>query len=383
MRDLRPIKVLFLTNNPNLGSTARILQSWLVLGRRDGLQGWVIAQRPGDLSAWLAAEAVPHRVDAMPWPDRRRPLPSLWHAWKMARWARRAGIEVIHCNEHDVYPFGLLLRRMLNRPLVCHVRFRLSRPFSEWAFSGSGRRPDALLWTSRQQRDDAAAAIEGLVPPDRQQVVYLGLDLAMFGTLAAGRGPTRRAWGVGPEEIVVGTASALKPIKRIEDFIALVAELARGDDRVVGAIAGGVVPGEEAYGEELRRRAEAAGLGHRLRWLGHLEPIEPFYHACDVFVSTSEYETFGNSVCEAMACRCPVVAYRGGSVQEVVGDAGRVVETGDLPSLTAVVRGLLPRPDVRAELGRRGRDRVAEQFEPARSLQQLKQIYQSLLPGRA
>jgi L-malate glycosyltransferase len=376
------MNVLFITNNPNLGSTARILRSWLLLGRQDGLQGRVVTQRPGDLSAWLEAQAIPHRIDQMPLPDWRWPFPSLRHAWELARWARRGRVEIIHCNEHDVYPFGLLLRRMLNRPLVCHVRFRISRPYCEWVFGGVRRQPDALLWTSRQQRDDSTSAIEGLVPLDRQQVLYLGLDLGMFGTLAGGREQTRRDWDVRPGEIVIGTASAWKPIKRIEDFITMVAQLAHDDVRVVGVIAGDVMPGQEAYREELLRRIASTGLGRRLRWVGHMEPIEPFYHACDIFVSTSEYETFGNSVCEAMACRRPVAAYRGGSVHEVVDNAGWIVDTGDLPALTIAVRELVRRPDLREELGRRGHRRVAEQFNPAKSLQQLKRIYASLLSQR-
>jgi L-malate glycosyltransferase len=376
------MNVLFLTNNSNLGSTARILQSWLLIGRRDGLQGRVVTQRPGDLSAWLMAQAIDFKIDPMPWPDRHRPLSSLWHAWNLARWGRRGGVDVIHCNEHDVYPFGLLMRRMLDRPLVCHVRFRVERAFCEWAFGGSKRKPDALLWTSRQQRDDSASAVEGLVPPDRQQVLHLGIDLNSFGTLAAGREETRQGWGVRSDEIVIGTASALKPIKRIEDFIALIAELARNDLRVIGVIAGDVVPGQEAYRESILQRIASTGLGRRLMWVGHMEPIEPFYHACDIFVSTSQYETFGNSVCEAMACRRPVAAYRGGSVHEVVGDAGLVVDTGDLPALTGAVQELVHLADLRMELGGRGRDRVAEQFSPAKSLQQLKAIYASLLPRR-
>jgi glycosyltransferase involved in cell wall biosynthesis len=271
---------------------------------------------------------------------------------------------------------------MLNRPLVCHVRFRISRPYCEWVFGGVRRQPDALLWTSRQQRVDSASAIEGLVPLDRQQVLYLGLDLGMFGTLAGGREQTRRDWDVRPGEIVIGTASAWKPIKRIEDFITMVAQLAHDDVRVVGAIAGDVMPGQEAYREELLRRIASTGLGRRLRWVGHMEPIEPFYHACDIFVSTSEYETFGNGVCEAMACRRPVAAYRGGSVHEVVGDAGWIVDTGDLPALTAAVRELVCHPSLREGLGARGHRRVAEQFNPVKSLQQLKRTYESLLSRR-
>jgi glycosyltransferase involved in cell wall biosynthesis len=375
------MKVLFLTNNPNLGSTARILQHWLLLGRQEGLQGFVVARTPGDLVAWLASNGVPHFVNLMPWPSRGWPFPSLWHAWKVARWARRAGVEIIHCNEHDVYPFALLLRRLLRLPAVCHVRFRLERAFAEWAFR-EGRCPEALLWTSCQQRDDCACAVKGLVPVARQHVVPLGIDLQTFGTIGAARAETRHKWGVGPQEVVVGTASALRPRKRIEDFVELVAKLAHQDSRVVGALAGDAVPGDESYRDQVLRQIEETALGRRFKWLGNLEPIEPFYHAIDVFVSTSEYETFGNSVCEAMACSRPVAAYSGGSVHEVVGSAGFIVSTADLSALTARVTELVRDQQLRVEFGARGRQRVADTFTPVKSLEQLKRIYLSLLPER-
>lgn len=376
-------RVLFLTNNPNLGSTARILQSWLLLGRESGLGAAVVAQRPGPFAEWLRAEGVEHRVDPMPRPNRGWPFRSLWHAWAVARWARRLGVDVIHCNEHDVYLFGLLVRRFLRRPLVCHVRFRIARQVCEWFFRGD-RCPDALLWTSHQQQQDCAAAIEGIVPADRQHVVRLGLDLNTFGSDPNTRGTTRRAWGFGPNEVVVGTASALRPIKRIHEFVELVARLARDDERVVGVLAGDAMPGDEPYRDQLLRQIEQTGLGRRFRWVGNLDDVEPFHHAVDLFVSTSEYETFGNSVCEAMACGKPVAAYAGGSVPEVIGDAGRVVPVGDLDGLTAAVRGLIDSPTLRTELGTRGRGRVAEAFNPAHSLAQVRALYDALHdPGRS
>jgi len=223
-------------------------------------------------------------------------------------------------------------------------------------------------------------------PDNRQHVVRLVLDLSTFWSNSTTRDATRRAWGFEPNEVVIGTASALRPIKRIHEFIELIVRLSRTDDLVVGVLAGDAVPGDEPYRDELLRQIENAGLGRRFRWIGNLDEVEPFHHATDVFVSTSEYETFGNSVCEAMACGKPVAAYAGGSVPEVIGDAGRVVPIGDLDALAVIVQEMIESPSLRETLGTQGRLRVAEAFNPAQSLAQLRGIYDSLLTnsyGRA
>jgi len=361
-----------------MGSTSRILQNWLLLGRAVGMEGRVAVQQAGPFADWLADNNIPHYRGRMPWPDRWRPLQSVWPAWRLARWARQQRVDVLHCNEHDVYPFAVMLRRLLKIPLVCHVRFAIERGFSQWAFGSPARLPDALLWTSEQQRSDCADAVVGIVPDERQHLVRLGVDLKTFGHRAGERDATRRAWGVTPDQIVLGTASALRPIKRIHEFIQLVEQLAAQHASVVGLIAGPSPAGNEAYLEQLRKQIAASGLGARLQWLKRVDPIEPFYHACDIFVSTSEYETFGNSVCEAMACRRPVAAYRGGSVHEVVGNAGCIVETGDLDELCKVVEKLVVDPQLRHSLGERARQRVEQQFNPAQSLQQVLEIHQQL-----
>jgi glycosyltransferase involved in cell wall biosynthesis len=315
----------------------------------------------------------------MPWPNRWKPWVSLFHAWRLARWIKEQRIQVLHCHEHDLYPFALVLRRLTSLPLVCYVHFAVERGFVEWAFGKPGREPDALIWTSHQQKLDCVQAVAGLVPPEKQHVIELGLDCERFGNLAAQRDILRQKWGIKPGEVVVGSACALRARKRVDDFISLLDRLCQEHAHVVALLAGGAVPGDEQYAEQIVPRLRALESRGRFRWLGHLANIEPFMHAIDVFVSTSEYETFGMSVCEAMTCRCPVAAYEGGSVREVVGDTGLVVPTGDLTGLTAAVYRLVVSHQLRTELGERGRARVAEHFNPARSLQQLKAIYSQLL----
>lgn len=368
--------VLYLTNNPRLAGTARILMSWLKYGAEDETSGVVAVQQTGELADRLRAAGVPVLVSSMAW-SRRRLAPLLVEAWRVARWARKRGVSIVHCNEHDVYPFGVLVARMLRRPVVCHVRFAVDRQFCEWAFGG-WRAPDALLWTTNQQRDDCAAAVAGVVDERRQHLIRLGPDPSSLGADGMDRPSARRAFDVRDGEIAIGTAAALRPVKRIHDFVDLVVRLAGRHPNVVGLIAGGSVEGDEAYRAEIQRRIAASGLGRRLRWLGHLEPIGPFLASLDVFVSTSEYETFGNSVCEAMACALPVAGYVGGSIHEVIGNAGLVVPNGSLDRLTAAVEGLVTDGQARARLGELGRQRVAAEFNPAVSFDRLRRVYEAL-----
>ena len=111
---------------------------------------------------------------------------------------------------------------------------------------------------------------------------------------------------------------------------------------------------------------------------GYVDPAAPFYQACDVIVSTSEYESFGNSVCEAMASGLAVAGYRGGAAQEVVGDAGLIVETGDLSGLTAAVKRVIGDPCLRRDLERRARERVTTHFDAARSVLELCRVHESV-----
>lgn len=372
---------MFFTNNPNLGSTARILQAWLCLCHQEGLGVSATVQRTGALTDWLRSEGTPCLIDSTPWMDLRKPWVAGWHAARVASWARRHGTQIFHFNEHDLYPFMKSLDFFRRLPTVCHVRYKLDREFAAWAFGGI-HLPDALLWTSHQQKADSSTAVEGIVPSERQHVVRLGIDLSSFGGKPELGHEFRREWEIAPEAILIGIPAPLRPRKRIDDFVEMIRRLAFRHPQVVGIIAGGEIVGDEVYRRKIERQIEGSGLGSRLRWVGNLEPVEPFHHACDISISTSEYETFGNSVCEAMACGKPVAAYQGGSVGEVIGGAGVVVPTGDLDALTRAVDELIGNPMLQRSLGAAARRRVETEFSPTTSFKQLLGIYDSILKSK-
>ncbi|HET9782609.1 MAG TPA: glycosyltransferase family 1 protein [Candidatus Dormibacteraeota bacterium] len=63
------------------------------------------------------------------------------------------------------------------------------------------------------------------------------------------------------------------------------------------------------------------------------DTLADLYTAAGCLVFPSRYEGFGLPCLEAMACGCPVAAYRNSSLPEVVDDGGLLVDDGDVAAL--------------------------------------------------
>jgi glycosyltransferase involved in cell wall biosynthesis len=259
-----------------------------------------------------------------------------------------------------------------------HLRFKPDPAMCQWLFKPPYT-PKRLFFTSRTQMSDSAEAVAGSVPEDRWRLVYNGLDLDAFGKDLAARGRLRAEWGLNSSTVAIGTASSISARKRLDQFIRLIAELFQSGLDVRGFIAGQpYFPEDEEELTTLRQLAVTLGIHDRVTFLGYVEPVEPLYHAWDVCVSTSAYETFGMTVLEAMACRCPVVAYPGGSVAEVVSDGGTVVGDNDFFALRSAVATLASNPALRTAMADRARVR-AEWFDVRHSVERLVAEYRAVL----
>jgi len=90
------------------------------------------------------------------------------------------------------------------------------------------------------------------------------------------------------------------------------------------------VGGREAYLGELRQhlRESHPGLVEDVYFLGYVAPgqlVWLYRHAVALMITTL-YEGFGLPALEAMACDCPVIASRAGSLPEVCGEAAWFVD---------------------------------------------------------
>ena len=115
-----------------------------------------------------------------------------------------------------------------------------------------------------------------------------------------------------------------------------------------------------------RRRARQLGCESRLHITGRVEAAElvRHYQRAALVVVPSRYEGFGLPAVEAMACGTPVVACASGALPEVlgVGGGGVLVACDDPAALAGGIAELMARPEHRAQLGKRGRERVERAY---------------------
>ncbi len=110
------------------------------------------------------------------------------------------------------------------------------------------------------------------------------------------------------------------------------------------------------------------------------EELANYYHAADVYVSSSRHESFGKVLIEAMAAGLPVVATATTGSKEIVkdGENGFLVSIGDSQALARKVLYLLNNPAKAKEMGENGRKMVKEKFNQQKIIKRIVKFWQDL-----
>jgi colanic acid/amylovoran biosynthesis glycosyltransferase len=111
------------------------------------------------------------------------------------------------------------------------------------------------------------------------------------------------------------------------------------------------------------------------------DEIRRYYEDADVFVLPSFAEGVPAVLMEAMAMGLPVVTTRVAGIPELVedGQSGFVVPPGRVDALVEAVRRLASDPELRREMGERGREKVISEYSIDPSAAQLRDMFASVL----
>lgn len=142
-------------------------------------------------------------------------------------------------------------------------------------------------------------------------------------------------------ERIIAHASNFRKVKRVNDIIRIFANI----NKVVPSKLLMVGDGPDRPGaEELCREL---GICDDVRFLGKQQEMEEILAISDLFMLTSEYESFGLSALEAMAAGVPVLSSNAGGIPEINihGETGFMANIGDVNELSRLGIELLGNDD--------------------------------------
>ncbi|WP_306330457.1 glycosyltransferase family 4 protein, partial [Streptomyces venezuelae] len=316
---------------------------------RRGHTPLVIAPAVADPAADADAPCAVVRVPSLPlpgYPQVRVALPSRRVAAAIA--AHRADLV------HLAGPFVLGVRGMtaatrLGIPAVAVYQTDLAGYARTYVGTGEGaawRRLRAVHGAADRTLAPSSAAVRDLEAHGigRIRLWGRGVDTARFRPEL--RDEALRGELAPNGELLVGYVGRLAPEKRV-DLLAATAELP--GVRVV-------VIGDGPSGSALRTALPGAlFLGRRTG-----DDLARTFASLDVFAHTGPFETFCQTVQEAMASGVPVIAPAAGGPLDLVdhGRTGLLVPPGDPHALREAVASLAASPELRAAYGSAGRTAV-------------------------
>lgn len=234
-----------------------------------------------------------------------------------------------------------------------YLRLPYARVGHAWEYA-LARRADAIIAVSEATRRDVVELLR--VPPERVTVIPEAVDTE-FRPPSAEEGRRVAATFGAPGRYVLYVGQ-FDPRKNMEGLLAAFARAAATDRELRLVIAGDL----GKLSSFLTRALERTNAPReRIVVTGHVDDptLAALYAGAECLLHAALLEGFGLTPLESLAAGTPVVGYRAGAVEEVVGDAGVLVDPTDPDSLGDALVAYLADPDRQRDLRARARPRAA------------------------
>ncbi len=277
----------------------------------------------------------------------------------------------------DVRAMGLPVVGTIHHPITMDKRIDISHAkwphmkFLKWRWYSFlnmqikvARQLDPLIVVSDSTKRDVEKDFG--VDPKKMVRIHHGIDHELFQPQPHITRKTNR---------LMVTASADVPLKGliylIEAYASLLNEHPDLELLVVGRLREG----------QTMQLLNKLGIRDRVKFVSGLtsEDIRDLYAEATIAVSPSVYEGFGFPAGEALSCGVPTIATTGGSLPEVVGDAGLVVPHSNPPALAEAIDALLKDPARREAMSKKARQHILDNFKWERCARDVVALYRKTL----
>ena len=231
----------------------------------------------------------------------------------------------------------------------------------------------------------AAAAVcekvEG-VPQRRITVLHTGVPAPDGAGLRNRDSSIRQELGLGAETQLIGYVANYRPEKD-HDTLLRAFRLTLDQRPDTHLVCCGIATAETRA--RLSALARECHIDAHVSLLGSRSDVGGVFRGLDLYVHSSRFEGFSNSLLEAMAHGLPVVATSAGGNPEAVEDGvtGLLAPPGDARSFADAMAGLLSDDRRLSEFGRAGRLRQQSHFSLGKMMERYTTFYQEALAAAA
>lgn len=293
--------------------------------------------------------------------------------------------QVIHCHDSDTLSTGFAAARRVGARVIYDAHELLPDSFTQHPIRGSW--PIRTYWRG----------LERLLVPRTDAVITVSNGLAdilhrRYGVVATvvcnvpmlepvvDRGLLRADLGIPDDQIVLlyqGVLIVGRVVLPLVDVVSRFAQVAL------------VIQGYGPLEEEIRRRAEALGVSHRVHLMGRVEPGDLHRFACGADIGTVLLDgiTLNHRYCRPnklfnyFMAGLPVLATDLPEIAEIIRDtgAGQVVADNGVEAIARAVEGLVNSSELRQDMSRRARSVAETRYNWGVESEQLLRVYDRVL----
>jgi glycosyltransferase involved in cell wall biosynthesis len=293
-------------------------------------------------------------------------------ARQMGRYLREHQIKLVHCFDVPTVIFGVPTAYLNHMPAIVsaqlgerelHPRIyrkllRITDHLADVVVANSAAIQQYLI-----EHEHVAA--------ERTYLCHNGVETAIFHPALEAKPAA-----VAGASLVIGTVCALRPEKRLDLLLKAFAQvrhlLAGMKLLIVGS--GPVLPQLEALRAELSMGADCVFEPSKTE-------VAPWMRALDIYVMSSETESFPNALLEAMACGCAVVGSRVGGIPELITDgvSGLLFESKNADDLAGALGRLILDPALRKRFAAQAAVFARDTFSMEVNARRNESLYRGLL----
>lgn len=288
-----------------------------------------------------------HEVDIKPYPLFQYPPYEIALASKMVDVAKKEKLDIFHVHYAVPHASAAYMAREILKMEDLHVPFITTLHGTDITIVGKDASLEPVVTFSINQSDGITAVSSDLSKDTYDhfkitkdiRVIPNFIDLDRFKKQK--KDHFKKAICPNGEMLIVHTSNFRK-VKRVQDVVKVFNEVRKTVPAKL------LLVGDGPERSSIEKLAEQSCSIDDVRFLGKLEAVEEVLSVSDLFLMTSEKESFGLAALEAMACEVPLISTNAGGLPElnVDGVTGYLCDVGDIEDMATKALQILDKDNL-------------------------------------